>query len=111
MTETEIPIRESHLPEPRYRCAGIGIFHPAPIADVHPRFVDDGFRKADELFWVTLEDRECEESCTDFFCQGCIEAMGRRTGGKKTLQRALEEKIGEAGQQVMRAMKLAGAGR
>ena len=107
----EIPIRQSHLPEPRYQCAGIDVFRPAAIEDVHPRSGDDGFRKADELFWVTLEDREGEENCTDFFCEGCTQAMGRKTGSKKTLQKAVEEKIHEAGQGMLSIMKLAGASR
>lgn len=108
---SEIPIRESHLPEPRYRCAGIDIFRPAAIEDVHPRFADEGYRRAGELFWVTLEDRECEESCTDFFCQGCIEAMGRKTGNKTSLQGALEERIAEAGRALTGALKIGGVAR
>ena len=108
---SEIPIRESHLPEPHYQCAGINTFRTAAIADNHPRFSDDGFRKASELFWVNLEERESDESCTDFFCAPCVGAMGRKTGGKKTLQQALERLTSEKFGDIIGIMKISAASR
>ena len=115
---SEIPIRETHLPEPRYQCAGAAdnIFRTAAISEVHPRFAgDDGFHPAGELYWVTLVDRECEESCTDFFCSECIQAMGKKTSGKTNLQKALTDRIRgeavEAGTSIAKFMKIGEAGR
>ena len=96
------------MPKPHYRCAGKDTFRVSANDHTHPRD-DGGFRKAGELFWVTLRDPECEEECTDFFCQECLEALGKKTGGKKTLADAIlvrtQDALEEAQRKILQTLQ------
>ena len=92
--DTRIPMLG--IPEPHYQCAGYHVFNVEANADNHSRNYDEGYRRAEELFWVTLYDRDSNEECTDFFCQQCLEALGKKTGSKKTLTQVIEAKTREA---------------
>ena len=99
------------IPEPHYQCAGQLVFNVDANAEIHTRNRDDGYRTASHLFWVTLRDRESGEECTDFFCQECLESMGKKTGGKKTLRQVMEasiqQELEETRRKVMRTFRVA----
>ena len=105
--DRNIPLNIS-IPEPHYQCAGFDTFSAEANGDNHSSRYDEGYRKARELYWVMLIDRESEESCTDFFCEECIVDLGKKTGGKKTLAQVIGEKtqetLDEAVKKMMRMM-------
>ena len=96
MAGNERNIPATAIPEPHYQCAGYEVFNVGANADSHPMRYDEGFLKAGDLFWVTLDDRESGESCTDFFCKQCVESLGKKIGGKRPLAQVIREKAQDA---------------
>ena len=80
------------IPEPKFLCEGVE-FGSVATSEIHFRLHDEGYRDPEDLYYEELYERESETISTGFFCEGCIEAFGKKTTNKTTLKRAIRQQM------------------
>ena len=91
-TTNAINTRIIAIPEARFQCEGAeGTLTADRMEAIHFQDNTGGYRPPLELYYAELVEEK--NQWNGFFCQGCLEAFGKKPGKRPSLLRVIEERI------------------